>query len=298
MSEQLEKPKSANTKKRELKDFLFSEEVQASLKAVAAQILNPERLAAVLYQCVLKTPKLQECDPLTLVSAAKTLIQMGCEPDGIHGFLVPFNTRKKIGNDWVRVLAVTPIPTARGLARMARATGAIKSIRFGSVKKNDVFKWGINDSNFSYTHLPELWGNSEILGFYCSWTDGADSTFGVLMSKMEVDAIKARSKSMQTRDDKKEITDSPWVTDYEQMAFKTIVKRASKQWDLPADVAQAMQAADEDEFGSLKNVTPKKRSEMLAMMPPIPPGEEPEITDDDIPEADPMSEQEENNNPF
>lgn len=51
----------------------------------------------------------------------------------------------------------------------------------------------------------------------------------------------------------------PWVTDFSQMGLKTVIKRASKQWDLPLAIQEAMRESDEQEFGKeMRNVTPEK----------------------------------------
>lgn len=51
----------------------------------------------------------------------------------------------------------------------------------------------------------------------------------------------------------------PWVTDFPQMGLKTVIKRASKQWDLPLAIQEAMRETDEQEFGKeMRNVTPEK----------------------------------------
>lgn len=78
---------------------------------------------------------------------------------------------------------------------------------------------------------------------------------GERMSLKAVNDIMARSNS---RNKKGEIV-GPWKTDFEQMGLKTVIKRASKQWDLPLYIQQAMSVSDEQEFESeMRNVTPEK----------------------------------------
>jgi hypothetical protein len=52
-----------------------------------------------------------------------------------------------------------------------------------------------------------------------------------VMTKDEVDAIRKRSKASGS---------GPWVTDYNEMAKKTVVRRASKKWPLDAELAEAV----------------------------------------------------------
>jgi recombination protein RecT len=56
------------------------------------------------------------------------------------------------------------------------------------------------------------------------------------MSKREVDEIRARSKSGGS---------GPWVTDYEEMAKKSVFRRHSKVLPMSAELVQAMEADGE-----------------------------------------------------
>ena len=94
------------------------------------------------------------------------------------------------------------------------------------------------------------------------------------MSLKAVNDIMARSNS---RNKKGEIV-GPWKTDFEQMGLKTVIKRASKQWDLPLYIQQAMSVSDEQEFGSeMRNVTPSKdeNEEIDPFNPPKPEEKQP-----------------------
>ncbi len=251
---------------RTLKELFESDDVKEALQSVAIGVLNPERMTAVAYQCILKTPALMECSPTSLITALKTLAQMGCEPDGIHGYLVPHNT--KTGK------IATPIPSARGLMRTARANG-ITGIAVGTVRMGDVFTWGMDGGKLGCSHVPCLWSGSEIQGYYCTWFEG-DLLRGVLMSKAEVDSIRRRSKAADN---------GPWVTDYEQMAHKTVIKRASKQWDLPVAILDAMRAADDIEFDGMRNVTPTRPKKLADVIDPT----SPPPADDDEEQDEPSS---------
>lgn len=233
--------------KRTLREWLDSDEVKAALNGVASKIVTGERLANVAIQCLQKTPDLQICAPSTLISALKTLGMMGCEPDGIHGYLVPH--KAKDGS-----VTATPIPSARGLMRMARANG-VKNLNIGIVREGDSFSWKIKNNKFSMEH-EEAWPNTgAALGYYCIWNDQDNAAHGVRMTMEEVEDIRKRSRAG---------SNGPWVTDFDQMALKTVIKRAAKQWDMPAEVQLAMREADSMEFAEreMRNVTPQKNGRL------------------------------------
>lgn len=260
-----------------LKNLLCSENCQSGIAAVTAHYLNAEAVASAAYQCALKTPQLLQVPAMEFVSAVKTLAQMGCMPDGIHGYLVP---RKNHGK-----LQCVPVPSARGLLRMAGHNG-IRGVCANVVREGDGFTWRVKDGVLEFEHVPDVFGSGEMRGVYCVWQEDGGMLHGVAMSKAEVDKIKAISVAQN----------GPWLEHYEQMALKTVIKRAAKQWPLPYAIESAMQDADEVEFerGAVRNVTPVvKRREVLPFeMPSVPADDEPAFQPDsepdyDVPDAEP-----------
>jgi recombination protein RecT len=60
------------------------------------------------------------------------------------------------------------------------------------------------------------------------------------MSKKDVDAIRARSKASGS---------GPWVTDYVEMARKTVLKRACKYLPMAIEINDALDQDTKTEFG-------------------------------------------------
>ena len=242
----LAKPK---TPQASLRSWLLTEAAKADLAAVSTNLISGDRLANVLYQCVTKTPDLMKCTPASLMSACKTLALMGCEPDSVHGYLVPRFTKQG--------MSCIPIPSARGLLRMARANG-IQNLNIGIVHEGEHFTWTTRNGEFSMNHDQDPFdvADTPVRGYYVTWSDPQGHLHGVAMSTKEVEAIRDRSDAWKAYVNKQRTC--PWVTDPEQMALKTVIKRAAKQWDLPITIAQAMADADNAEFGekpAVRNVT-------------------------------------------
>ena len=235
-------------KKKDIRTWLQgSPTAMKELAALSNGLISGERLVNVVYQCMRKTPDLMECTPAAIIGATKTLLLMGCEPDGVNGYLVPVNEAVTVNGKKQWHKGCMPVPSARGLMRMAKNNG-VQNINVGTVREQEKFAWGMRDGKFFASHTPN-WQKKDApaLAYYVTWTDKADgSLHGELMTKDEVDAIRKRSKAS---------TSGPWVTDFEQMAYKTVIKRASKQWPLPYEAAAAMNDADSREFTAMRNVT-------------------------------------------
>lgn len=239
--------------KKTLYEIVMSEDVKSHIAHLVEDMMTPERCISIFWHCCQKTPLLQQCAPVTLIAALKNLLMMRCEPDGIHGYLVPFWVNDKASGR--SVLTCVAVPSARGLMRMARSNG-VTNLNIGIVREGEPFSWRLRNGKFTMGHVPE-WDDSEapIRGFYCTWTDKDLYLHGERMSLRAVKEIMRRTKS---RNKEGEIV-GPWVTDFGQMGLKTVIKRASKQWDLPLSIQEAMSSADEQEFEKgMRNVTPEK----------------------------------------
>lgn len=237
--------------KKDIRSWLQnSPTAMKELAALSKGLMSGERLVNVIYQCMRKTPALLECKPAAIMSATKTLVLMGCEPDGINGYIVPVRRCVEVNGRKQWVQDAMPVPSARGLMRMAKQNG-IANIQTGVVKEGEYFKWGVKDGKFSCSHLPNLEARdtAKTLYYYVLWSEKAGGALhGELMTEKEVQAIRARSKAKN---------DGPWVTDYEQMALKTVIKRAAKMWPLPYETNNALIEADNAEFSqrTMRNVT-------------------------------------------
>lgn len=239
--------------KKTLYEIVMSSDMKNAITGLVEGMMTPERCISIFWHCCQKTPQLQQCAPVTLIAALKNLLMMRCEPDGIHGYLVPFWVNDKSGGR--SVLTCAAIPSARGLMRMARSNG-VTNLNIGIVRDGEPFSWRLDDGRFTMSHVPG-WDDTKdpIRGFYCTWTDKDRYLHGERMSLHAVKGIMNRTKS---RTKKGEIV-GPWATDFPQMGLKTVIKRASKQWDLPLAIQEAMRESDEQEFGKeMRNVTPEK----------------------------------------
>lgn len=113
----------------------------------------------------------------------------------------------------------------------------IQDIYAKVVRKGDDFEYGDKDGKQYLNWKPVPFSGSDPIGFFAciQFVDG-----GVLyevMSKEEVDKIRRRSKAGGS---------GPWVTDYEQMALKTVLKRICKNVETDFDNIEQRNAWDSD----------------------------------------------------
>ncbi len=208
-------------------------------KDMLAQILprhiRPERLIKVALMAINRQPALLDCTPASLFQALMLAGQLGLEPDGVLGsaYLIPYGKQ------------ATLIPGYRGLIDLARRSGQIKSIEAHLIRKNDKFECAFGLSPV-LTHSPVFPGDQEylknehIIGAYAvaKLVDGGEQ-FEV-MSRAEIDAIRGRSKASGS---------GPWVTDYGEMARKTVVRRLVKYLPISVELSTALEADNRADTG-------------------------------------------------
>jgi recombinational DNA repair protein RecT len=139
--------------------------------------------------------------------------ETGLEPIGAGGaWPVPFR------NKHTETREVQFIPDWRGLINLAKRTGQITHAYGEIVCEGDEIDYAKGDHPH-LTHKPALCHRGEPIGVYCVVVLPDDSRHIEYMDKEEIDSIRNRSKASDK---------GPWVTDWGQMAIKTVVKRALK----------------------------------------------------------------------
>lgn len=188
--------------------------------------MTPERMGMIAFTEIRRNPKLLQCTPQSLFGSIMQASQLGVEPGPLgQCYLVPFWNKKTSTYDVQFILGY------KGMIDLARRSGNIKSIYAHAVREKDQFEYSYG-LNPTLIHKPSLKNRGDVTGFYgvVHFRDGG-SQFE-FMSIDEVEQRKERSKSSEN---------GPWVTDYEEMGKKTILRHMWKY--LPVSVEVMRQTA-------------------------------------------------------
>ncbi|HDV5783363.1 TPA: recombination protein RecT [Legionella pneumophila] len=214
------------------------EQMKGEIARCLPKHLTPERMARIAMTELRKTPKLQECDPLSFIASIMQAAQLGLEP-GILGscYLIPF-WNSKLGK-----FECTFMPGYRGFLDLARRSGQIVSLVARSVYENDEFSYefGLKEN---IIHKPAMDNKGQLIAVYAVaiLKDGGHQ-FDV-MSKEEVDTVRETSKSKDN---------GPWVTHYEEMAKKTVLRRLFKWLPCSVEMQKAV-SLDEMQEAGMQNI--------------------------------------------
>jgi recombination protein RecT len=192
--------------------------------------MSPERFARLVITQVRQTPKLAECTPQSLAAAMMLAAQLGVEPGPLgHCYLIP---RKNRGVDEVQFQL-----GYKGIIDLARRSGTIQSIEAREVCEHDDFTFALEE-NPPYHHTWDLHkprGNAYAYYGFARFKDG-----GHYFLVLNIDQIEARRMRSATANS----SYSPWKTDYDAMARKTVIRAMQPYLPLSAEVARQM-AVDE-----------------------------------------------------
>lgn len=219
------------TGQRDLRAVL--EAKRDAMAAVATAHLTPDKLIKIVGVAMSRDPKLMECTPMSILNACMTLAELGLAPSTLgSAYLIPFENTKT-GNCEAQLII-----GYRGLVELARRSGSISTIQAEVVREGDVWEleYGLTPK---LRHIPLAGPDARILHVYAlvRFKDGSYQV--TAMTEEEVQAVRRRSRAWKS---------GPWVTDFAEMAKKTVLRRICKLLPLTPEVEQQVALVDRTEF--------------------------------------------------
>jgi recombination protein RecT len=221
MSEQVEIVKAAEKQKSPIVAF---RELLTGMRGHIANALpkhvDVDRMIRISVTAAAKPPApgkpgILDCTRDSVINCIMQCAQLGLEPNGPLGeaYLIPFKDFKS------GTVICTLIIGYRGLVKLARQSAEISSVCARAVHAKDDFDYelGLNER---LRHIPsDEEDPGPLVRVYSVFRLKDGGVQFDVMSKREVELIRKRSKASDS---------GPWVTDYEEMAKKTVIRRTSK----------------------------------------------------------------------
>lgn len=202
--------------------------------------VSPDRLAQLAFLAVRKTPALQSCTVASVLAACLDAARLGLEPDGIQGAIIPYKG------------AAAFQPMYRGLIELTYREGTVVAIEVRVAFAGDDFRIELGSSP-RITHTPSFSVEAEDrkpIAYYAVAHMRDAVTFDFMLPH-EIEVIRKRAPSSARS--------SPWDTDYDEMAKKTVIKRLLKK--LPSSSARLRDAQQHDNDIDLEvDDTPKTKT--------------------------------------
>lgn len=142
-----------------------------------------------------------------------------------------------------------------GLLDLATATGSIKWAKAAVVRANDSFELNGFDKPPEHKFNPFSSDRGEAIGVYVVVKTADGDYLTEVMSAGEVNEIRNRSSAWKAWLDKNK--KCPWVTDWDEMAKKTVIKRAYKTWPKTDRLDEAIHHLNTDGEEGLAEIASK-----------------------------------------
>ncbi len=210
----------------------FKSLLERSHKEIAAALpkhLTADRLSRIAMTEVRKNPELLNCDQASLLGAVIQAAQLGLEPGSAlgHCYLIPFNNRQKNRKEIQFIIGY------RGMLDLARRSGSCNKVDARAVYQGDEFTYQLGlDEKLVHVPAARNPGDQITHVYAIAALKNGTKQFDV-MTRAEVEEIRGTSAT----GDK---PSSPWATDYEAMAKKTVIRRLFKYLPVSIEIQQAV----------------------------------------------------------
>lgn len=212
-----------NKQPKNMKDWIVA--MKPQIEAALPSVITPERFTRMALTAVSSNPKLANCTPKSFMGALMNAAQLGLEPNTPLGqaYLIPYKNK---GVDEVQFQI-----GYKGLVELAHRSGEFKNIEARVVYENDTFEYeyGLEPK---LVHKPAMKDRGKPIYYYAVFTL-VNGGFGFeVMSKEDIDIHK--NKYSQAAGSKY----SPWNTNFDEMAKKTVLKRVLKYAPIRTEFAR------------------------------------------------------------
>lgn len=224
---------TANAAPKTMQGYIKS--MEGEIAKALPSVITPERFTRIVLSAISMNPKLSECTPSSFLGAMMTSAQLGLEVNTPLGqaYVLPYSNKGQLEAQFQLGY--------KGLIDLAYRSGEIEIIQAHIVYANDEFEceFGLNPK---LIHKPTSGDRGEPVKVYAMFkTKSGGFGFDVMsMDDVKLHAAKY-SKAYNS-------SFSPWKTNFEEMAKKTVLKRVLKYAPLKSDFVRA---AVQD--GAIKN---------------------------------------------
>lgn len=220
---------NAPAKTAGLKGLLMS--MQGQIAKALPSVLTPERYTRMVMTALSTNPQLQQCTPESFLGAVMQAAQLGVEPNTPLGqaYLIPFRNKGR--------LEVQFQLGYKAYLDLAYRSGEVTIIDAQAVHKNDEFEYEYGlDPKLKFK--PALTDRGEVIAYYAMFKTKMGGFNFIVMSKEDiVNHAKQYSQSFGS-------SFSPWKSNFDSMAKKTVLKQVLKYAPLKSEFAKNL-AADE-----------------------------------------------------
>lgn len=203
----------------------MQDQIKAALTGTA---LAPERFTRIVLTTLSSNKQLQQCKPETFLGAMMQAAQLGVEPNTPLGqaYLIPYRNHGQLECQF-------QLGYKGYLSLFYRSGG--KDLQAHEVYEKDTFEFefGLEPK---LRHVPAMRDRGQVIAYYAVWRT-QDGGYG--FDVMSVEDVREHMRKFSKAAEK---GFSPWSTNFDEMAKKTVIKKALKYAPLSTEFVRAMSA--------------------------------------------------------
>jgi recombination protein RecT len=201
------------------------DKMMPAIKQALPQHIKPERMARIAITVFRNNPRLQACSPVSFLGAVMQSVQLGLEPNTNLGeaYIIPYGKTSSFQIGY------------KGILKLAYNTGQYQAIYAHEVYENDEFSYQLGVNKDIY-HVPADVPQGEPIYYYAVYklkNGGYD--FAVWSRTKVTQHAEKFSAAVKGK------RDTPWKSDFDSMAKKTVLLQALKYAPKSIEFANAIE---------------------------------------------------------
>ena len=211
--------------KKSMQQYIKS--MEGEIKKALPSVITPERFTRMVLSAISTNPKLSSCTPSSFLGAMMSAAQLGLEPNTPLGqaYILPYANKGNLEAQFQLGY--------KGLIDLAYRSGEVELVQAHIVYENDKFEceFGLEPK---LTHIPADKSRGEAVKVYAMFKTKSGG-YGFEVMSMDDIRIHAEKYSKSFG-----MSYSPWATNFEEMAKKTVLKKCLKYAPLKSDFVKGI----------------------------------------------------------
>ena len=205
----------------------YIKSMEGEIKKALPSVITPERFTRMVLSAISVNPQLAKCSPKSFLGAMMSAAQLGLEPNTPLGqaYLIPFYNKGQLEASFQIGY--------KGLLDLAYRSGEVDVIQAHIVYENDEFEveYGLNPT---LKHVPADRDRGEPIKVYAVFKTKSG---GYGFEVMSMDDVRRHAEKYSQA---YKSGFSPWKTNFEEMAKKTVLKKVLKYAPMKSDFVRGI----------------------------------------------------------
>ena len=243
-------------------------QMQPQISKALPSVLTGERFTRMVLTAMSTNPQLQLCTPSSFLGAMMQAAQLGVEPNTPLGqaYLIPYRNHGSLECQFQLGY--------RGLIDLAYRSGEITDISAHEVYENDTFEYELG-LDPKLKHIPALENRGNVILYYAVYhTKSGGYGFEV----MSLEDVKKHMNKFSKAAGK---GFSPWSTNFDEMAKKTVVKKLLKYAPIKTEFTRQIATDETIKTDISENMTDVSDETVIDSEPVADDVQENNVTSDD-----------------